>query len=78
MCVQRSCEIRALVDTHEESGAQSDMSRITNESEAAKKLVAGNEKSVLEEDVVASSEEVAELTERFNQKYEKAFRALAN
>ena len=54
------------------------MSRITNESEAAKKLVAGNEKSVLEEDVVASSEEVAELTERFNQKYEKAFRALAN
>lgn len=41
------------------------------------KKVAVYVKTVQEEDIVASSVEVADLTKRFNKKYEKAFRALA-
>ncbi len=41
------------------------------------KKVAAYVKSVQEEDTVASSSEVAELTKCFNKKYENAFRSLA-
>ncbi|MBQ7563263.1 MAG: hypothetical protein IJT16_04660 [Lachnospiraceae bacterium] len=41
------------------------------------KKVAVYVKTVHEENTVASSAEVANLTKRFNTKYEKAFRALA-
>ena len=41
------------------------------------KKVAVYVKAVQEEDMIASSAEVANLTSRFNKKYEKAFRALA-
>ena len=41
------------------------------------KKVAVYVKTVQEENTVASSVEVANLTKRFNKKYEKAFRALA-